>query len=254
MPDCIRKLCIAAVLCLPLAHAAPPIEPIQKTDPEYTEEARVAELEGTVLLRGTIGEDGFAHDIEVLEPLGLGLDEKAIEALAQWHFQPTVGRVQIPVEFRLSTKQSRWHLIRVQFETPPGISRPVFTNALYPIGAGLGPGAMEEGRLVVAMDRLATAKVTFEVDEHGIPRHLQVPNSSEAVWGSEATAVVDQWRFTPGMKNGIATAVPCAVDLLWGERELDQWKAASSDVVPRSADVVPRSAAGSGRARSGCAW
>jgi TonB family protein len=221
-------------------------EPIQKTDPEYTEEARLAELEGTVLLGGAIGEDGFAHDLQVLRPLGLGLDEKAVEAVKQWHFQPNVVTGQIPVEFRLSTKQSRWHLIGVQFDTPPGTARPVFTNAQYPIGAGLGPEAMEEGRLVAAIGRLATAKLTFEVDEHGIPVRFQVPNSSLAVWGSEATAVVDQWRFTPGTKNGVAAAVPCTVELVWGARELDtsrlaqvyqvmdEQPVASSGVVPRS--------------------
>jgi TonB family protein len=222
-------------------------EPIQKTDPEYTEEARVAELEGTVVLRGTIGEDGFAHDLEVLRPLGLGLDEKAIEAVRQWHFQPNVVTGQIPVEFRLSTKQSRWHMIGVQFDTPPGAARPVFTSAQYPIGAGLGPEAMEEGRLVAAIGRLATAKLTFDVDEHGVPVHFQVPNSSEAVWGSEATALVARWRFTPATKNGIAAAVPCTVELVWGERELndpmlaqvyqvmDEQPAASSGAVPRPA-------------------
>jgi TonB family protein len=251
MPDCIRKLCIAGILCLPLAHAVSPIEPIQKTDPEYTEEARLAELEGTVLLRGTIGEDGLAHDLEVLQPLGLGLDEKAIEAVKQWSFLPAVNQPkatgQIPVEFRLSTKQSRWHLIRVQFDAPPGISRPVFTSALYPIGAGLGPVAMEEGRLVVAMGRLATAKLTFDVDEHGVPVHLQVPNSSEAVWGSEATAVVGQWRFTPGTRNGFPVAVPCTVELVWGARELDTSRLAQvyqvMDEQPAASVVVPPSTA-----------
>jgi TonB family protein len=79
-----------------VAHPLPVIgDAIQKTDPEYTEEARVAELEGTVVLRGTIGEDGFAHDLEVLEPLGLGLDEKAIEAVRQWHFHPAAVTGQI---------------------------------------------------------------------------------------------------------------------------------------------------------------
>jgi TonB family protein len=227
-------------------------EPIQKTDPEYTEEARLAELEGTVLLGGAIGEDGFAHDLEVLRPLGLGLDEKAIEAVKQWHFQPNVVTGQIQVEFRLSTKQSRWHMIGVRFDTPPGVARPVFTSAQYPIGAGLGPEAMEEGRLVAAIGRLATAKLTFDVDEHGVPVHFQVPNSSLAVWGSEATALVDQWRFTPGTKNGIAIAVPVTVELVWGARELDtsmlaqvyqvmdEQTVASSGAVPRSTSE-PRS-------------
>jgi TonB family protein len=235
-------------------------KPIQMTDPEYTGEARVAELEGTVVLRGSIGEDGLAHDLDVLEPLGLGLDEKAIEAVKQWSFQPAVNQQQatgrIAVSFRLSTKQSRWHLIRVQFDTPPGISRPIFASALYPIGAGLGPEAMEEGRLVAAMRRLATAKLTFDVDEHGVPVHFQVPNSSEAVWGSEATALVAQWRFAPGMKNGIAVSVPCTVELVWGARELDLSKLAQvrqslEEQTPdaqtaASSDAVPPSPAGPG--------
>jgi hypothetical protein len=41
-----------------------------------------------------------------------------------------------------------------------------------------------------------------------------------AHWGSEAIAVVNQWRFMPGMKNGIAISVPCTVGLVWGEKEL----------------------------------
>ncbi len=56
-------LCVSPGVCLPIGDAI--AEPIQMTDAEYTEEARVAELEGTVLLRGTIGEDGFAHDLQV---------------------------------------------------------------------------------------------------------------------------------------------------------------------------------------------
>ena len=223
-------------------------EPIQKTDPEYTEEARVAELERTVVLRGTIAEDGFAHDLAVIQPLGLGLDEKAIEAVRQWHFQPAVVTARIAVDFRLPSKQSRWHLIQVQFDTPPGNSRPTFTNALYPIGAGIGPEAMEEGRLVAAMGRLATAKLTFEVDEHGIPVHFQVPNASEPVWGNEATALVAQWRFAPGMKNGLVIPMSCTVELAWGARALDFSKLAQvyeaiNEQTSASSDVVSRSPA-----------
>jgi TonB family protein len=230
--------------------SAPPLfgDPVQKTDPEYTEEARLAELEGTVLLRATIGEDGFAHDLAVISPLGLGLDEKAIEAVKQWHYRPSGITGRIEVDFRLPSKQSRWHLIQVQFDAGPGVSRPVFTSALYPIGAGLGPEAMEEGRLVAAMRRLATAKLTFEVDEHGVPAHVQIANASEALWGSEATAVVRQWRFMPATKNGIAATVPCTVKLVWGARELDFSKLAqvyqAMDEQPAaSTDAVPGPAA-----------
>lgn len=203
------------------------VHPIQKTDPEYTGEARVAELEGTVVLNGEIDDEGFARNLKVAEPLGLGLDEKAMEAVQQWHFEPEVDQgqlyqtaVRITVDFRLSTKRSRWHLIQAQFDTPPGASRPVFSNAEYPIGAGIGPEAIEEGRIVVAMGRLATAKLTFDVDPHGVPVNFRISNASEPVWGSEATAMVGQWRFTPGMKDGIAISVPCALELVWGQKQL----------------------------------
>jgi TonB family protein len=198
------------------------VDPIQKTDPEYTDQARLAELEGTVVLRGTIDEEGLARNLEVAQSIGLGLDEKAIEAAGRWSFQPVSEPVifLIPVSFRLPSKQSRWHLINAQFQTPAGASSPVFTRALYPVGAGIGPEAMEEGRVLVAIGRLATAKLAFHVDEHGMPVNFEVLSSSEPVWGSEAIAVVGQWRFTPGMKTGIAIPVPGTVELVWGEREL----------------------------------
>lgn len=201
-------------------------KPLQTTEPEYTEEARLAQLEGTVVLSGTIGEDGSAHDLIVEQPIGLGLDEKAMDAAKDWRFNPVVDQgspykilFQVPVNFQLPAKQSRWHLIRVNFDTPAGTSRPVFVSAPYPIGAGLSPEAMEEGRLVLAMGRLATVTVKFEVDEHGTPGHFQVLSSSADVWGGEATALVSEWRFTPGMGHGIAVPVTASVDLVWGERE-----------------------------------
>jgi TonB family protein len=221
----------------PHALLADASEPIQKTEPEYTEEARTAELEGTVVLAAEIDESGLAQDLHVVESVGLGLDEKAIEAVKQWSFRPAINPdaqhktfTQVHVDFRLP-KQSRWHLIGVRFQTPPGVSRPVFLKALYPIGAGIGPEAMEEGRVLVAIGRLATAQLTFDVDAHGVPVNFRTPNASEPVWGSEATALVEQWRFTPGNANGIPVVVPCTVELLWGERELNdstllEWRSA----------------------------
>lgn len=197
-------------------------EPVQKTEPEYTDEARLAELEGTVVLAAEIDESGLAQDLQVVESVGLGLDERAMEAVKQWSFPPAVSpdpRIktvrQIHVGFRLPSKQSRWHLVGVRFQTPAGVSRPVFKSTLYPIGAGIGPEALEEGRVLVAIGRLATAELTFDVDEHGVPVNFRTSNASEPVWGAEATALVSPWRFTPGSKNGIPVTVPCTLDLIW---------------------------------------
>jgi TonB family protein len=61
---------------------------IRKTEPEYTEEARKAKYQGTVTLTAVINAEGLAQDFRVVHSLGLGLDEKAIEAVKQWKFEP----------------------------------------------------------------------------------------------------------------------------------------------------------------------
>jgi len=61
---------------------------LRKVEPDYTEEARKAKYQGTVLLYAEIGPDGRATNIKVQRSLGLGLDEKAIEAVKQWQFKP----------------------------------------------------------------------------------------------------------------------------------------------------------------------
>ena len=87
---------------------------IQKVSPEYSEEARGAGLEGTVVLYIEIGTNGRPRNLRVVRSLGHGLDEKAIEAVSQWKFQPTYkdGKpvpvaATIEVNFRLLPGSSR---------------------------------------------------------------------------------------------------------------------------------------------------
>jgi len=58
-------------------------------EPEFSEEARKAKYQGTVVLQVVVGADGRTHDIRVAQSLGMGLDEKAIEAIRQWKFEPS---------------------------------------------------------------------------------------------------------------------------------------------------------------------
>jgi TonB family protein len=81
---------------------------IYKVEPEYTEEARAAKLQGTVLLYTEINPEGWATNMKVLRALGMGLDEKALESVAKWRFkpgmkdgQPVTVQAQIEVNFRL---------------------------------------------------------------------------------------------------------------------------------------------------------
>src|SRR5437667_162612 len=77
-------------------------------DPEYSEEAREAKYQGTCVLYLIVGPDGKPRDIRVARSLGLGLDEKAIEAVRQWKFEPAMkdGKpvavaINVEVDFRL---------------------------------------------------------------------------------------------------------------------------------------------------------
>jgi TonB family protein len=65
-----------------------PPRPIVKVQPEYTEEARNAKLRGTVVAGVEIWPDGKAHNIQVARGLGMGLNQKAVEAIEQWEFEP----------------------------------------------------------------------------------------------------------------------------------------------------------------------
>jgi TonB family protein len=79
-----------------------------KVEPEYSEEARKAKFQGTVTLFVVVDEKGNPRDLKIIRPLGLGLDQKAIEAVEKWKFRPGMkdGRpvpvqATIEVNFRL---------------------------------------------------------------------------------------------------------------------------------------------------------
>jgi protein TonB len=81
---------------------------LETPDPEYSEEARKAKWQGAVLLSIVVDENGNPQDIKVIRALGLGLDQKAIEAVQKWRFKPGLkdGKpvpvyANIEVNFRL---------------------------------------------------------------------------------------------------------------------------------------------------------
>ncbi len=81
---------------------------LRQVEPDYPEEARRAKVQGFVTISVEIDENGRVRVLRVLQPAGLGLDEKAIEAVKQWRFKPAMrdGRpvaapAQIQVSFRL---------------------------------------------------------------------------------------------------------------------------------------------------------
>jgi TonB family protein len=79
-----------------------------QVEPEFSEEARKAKLQGVVMLYGEVDTNGRLRNIRVTRGLGLGLEEKAIEAVKQWRFRPgtrdgkpVVAAATIEVNFHL---------------------------------------------------------------------------------------------------------------------------------------------------------
>jgi protein TonB len=77
-------------------------------DPEYSEEARRAKFQGSVLLALIVGPDGNPRELHIMRSLGLGLDEKALDAVRTWRFEPArkdgvpvAVQISVEVNFRL---------------------------------------------------------------------------------------------------------------------------------------------------------
>lgn len=85
-------------------------EPIAifRPDPAYSEEARKAKYQGTVVLWIVVDASGAVTECRVVKPLGMGLDEKAVETVKTWKFKPALKngspvpvKVMVEVSFRL---------------------------------------------------------------------------------------------------------------------------------------------------------
>jgi TonB family protein len=82
--------------------------PIYDPEPEFSEEARKAKYQGVCTLEVVVDETGRPTNIKVVGALGMGLDEKAIEAVKTWRFEPAMKdghpvavAVNLEVDFHL---------------------------------------------------------------------------------------------------------------------------------------------------------
>jgi TonB family protein len=81
---------------------------ISQTDPQFSMEARRARFGGSVVLRLLINESGIPGEIQILQPLGGGLDAQAVRSVQGWKFepgtkdgQPAPMRIAVEVDFHL---------------------------------------------------------------------------------------------------------------------------------------------------------
>jgi TonB family protein len=87
------------------------IEPprlLQEVKADYTEEARQRRIVGDVILEIVVRKDGTVGDVKVLQGLGSGLNDRAVQAVRQWRFAaarrqgtPVDVIVEVAVEFKI---------------------------------------------------------------------------------------------------------------------------------------------------------
>ncbi len=84
---------------------------LSRRDPAYTEEARVAKIQGSISLSLVVDASGNPQNVQVVRSLDPGLDQKAIEAVREWKFQPgqkdgkpVAVQASVQVFFRLLDK------------------------------------------------------------------------------------------------------------------------------------------------------
>lgn len=82
--------------------------PIYKPEPPYSEQARKAKYQGTVVLWIVVDTQGNVMDAQVVKPLGMGLDQNAVKTVKTWKFKPAMRngspvpvKVMVEVQFRL---------------------------------------------------------------------------------------------------------------------------------------------------------
>jgi protein TonB len=76
--------------------------------PAYSEQARKAKIEGSCIVSLVVDEKGNPANLRVIRGLGMGLDERAIEAVKNWKFEPALkdgkpvpSKIAVEVDFHL---------------------------------------------------------------------------------------------------------------------------------------------------------
>lgn len=183
---------------------------VAKAKPEYSAEALLAKLEGSVLLSVVVDAAGQPGDIHVDRPLGLGLDESAVENVRHWRFKPgtkagTAVAVRANEEVFFHTQRNLWdwHAVRAIFVLPDGVARPVLVKTKFP------PTVDEEEN--------ASVTISFDVARNGVPTNPSVVKSSDPKWDKDLLAALGAgWRFRPGTRDGKPLVVHAGFEFVRG--------------------------------------
>jgi TonB family protein len=191
----------------------PPATPVtmpvitRRIEPAYTPEARAAGYQGTVSRYLEVTPEGKAENVKVMEGLGLGLDEKAIEAAARWQYKPGMldghpARMAVSARINFHLDQTPgWKITSAVYKVNPDTTRqeirekPVLRHYVLPSG-----------------DTCRAASIEFQISAEGLPASIHSSDAASALT-PEVVQAVSAWRYSPGVTNGQPRASQARLDV-----------------------------------------
>ena len=186
-----------------------------ETKPNYTEQARLAAVQGTVVVYAEITKDGSPENLRILRSLGFGLDEEAINAVQQWQFEPDPedekpSRVAtyVPVRFRLDRQMYGAQLSgegsnEIYQIAEGGITVPRVLSRAAPHYTEEARTAKREGTVVLFAEISSAGTVENAVVLHKLGKGLD----------ESAVRAIKQWKFAPALKDGQPVAVMITIEM-----------------------------------------
>jgi TonB family protein len=171
---------------------SPPVL-VRKVDPIYSDDGLKAKWQGTVKISLLVALDGKPEHVEVIQKLGLGLDEKALEAVSNWRFKPGAkeGRdVQVAAVVDVTFAIRFMRVTRLDFSDEPNISPPTVFLRYLPVM------------------RRTCGEVTMmlRIDANGVPTDVRVIRGTDQSILDDAVQTAKNWRFRPAKENGVPVA------------------------------------------------
>jgi TonB family protein len=155
--------------------------------------------------------NGRAKDLRVIQGLDAGLDENALLAVRDWKFvsakrqgSPVEGLIKVEVEFSLRNAELNEDIANdMAARVGPGVVPPRIIHRVEP----------QYRRGSSAQRTSGTVLLDAVIQESGIPRVLRVLQSQGWEVDESAIAALEQWRFSPAMKDGTAIKVRMNVEM-----------------------------------------
>jgi TonB family protein len=204
-PDGSREITLRAPVSTQSAPVSGRTPPLHAVPPEYSPEARAAGLQGTVSLYVEVNQDGHPGTVQVMQGLGLGLDEKAVEAVKQWEYAPSVSIREVDVPFRLE-RPAPWEVAGASYwmilppdPHPPELVKPVVSHYTAPDSS--------------ACQSAGASLVTLLIGTDGKTSEVAAKDGASGALADAAVRAVESWQFQPATADGTPVEAHGEVEL-----------------------------------------